>query len=157
MTPGADRGRVGATWGLIYGLGGEPMTERSREELAWAAGIFDGEGYIGTVERKVPSHGRRVPRLEMRVSQYHDPEVIDRFAAALGVGRVRHRVIKRDGASEWLWASWGFEPVQASVAMLWPWLSGPKRRQAARALESYHGRRAVIGVREWRRRRGGQP
>jgi hypothetical protein len=120
---GAGGGRPAAAAGLVH---------NRREELAWAAGIFDGEGYIASVARKVPSSGRRVPRLEMRVSQYHDDEVINRFAAALGGGRVYHRVIRRSGATEWAWAAYSLEAA-------------------------YHGRRAVIGVRAWRRRGGDWP
>jgi hypothetical protein len=38
---------------------GRLSVPRPREELAWTAGIFDGEGHINAVDRKVPSHGRR--------------------------------------------------------------------------------------------------
>lgn len=126
---------------------------RCREELAWAAGIFDGEGYIGSKIRKTPG-GRRNPYIQMSISQYHDAEVVERFTAALGIGSSssRRRETARGPGVEYLWRVQSFEKVQAAVAVLWPWLSGPKRRQAVQALQSFHGEREVLGVREWRRR-----
>jgi len=129
------------------------VTGEDRTALAWAAGVFDGEGYIGSKIRKTPG-GRRNPYIHMSVSQYHDAEVVERFTAALGIGTcsVRHRETPRGPVVESLWRVQSFEKVQAAVALLWPWLSGPKRRQAVQALQSFHGEREVLGVREWRRR-----
>jgi hypothetical protein len=130
---------------------GRPLA--ARESLAWAAGIFDGEGYVGTFERKVPSSGRRIPHLNMKVVQWYDPEITDRFLAAVGIGTVNSRIRKDTvhQATEYYWATSGLEHVQAVAAMLWPWLSGPKKHQIARSLEAYHQGRTVIGVRAWRR------
>lgn len=126
----------------------------TREELAWAAGLFDGEGYIGCVKRVVQSHGRRVPHLNMSVSQWHRPEVTERFSEALGVGRVvlRTRQTARGAVNEYVWRAGGVWQVQAAFAMLWPWLSAPKQEQIRAAVEMYRGEREVTGVREWRRR-----
>lgn len=126
----------------------------SHEALAWAAGLFDGEGYIGCFIRKTP-RGNENPILNMTVVQWHDPTVITRFQAALGgLGRIQVRTPKPD-AIEYTWRVASFEKVQASVALIWRWLSGPKRQQAIRALNGYHQRRGYIGVRAWRRRRYG--
>lgn len=50
-------------------------------ELAWAAGLFDGEGWVGGDE---PKRGKR---LRLNLSQ-NDRYVLDRFKAAVGVGNV---------------------------------------------------------------------
>lgn len=121
----------------------------NREELAWAAGIFDGEGYAGCVDRS--KEGRRHPRISLVVVQWHSPEIPLRFQAALGgLGHVGSR--SRGEAEEYKWATASFEIVQASAAMLWAWLSSTKQAQIARTLEQYHGIRAVEGTRAWRRR-----
>jgi hypothetical protein len=122
-----------------------------REELAWAAGIFDGEGYIGTFLRKVPSSGRPIPYISMKVGQCHRPEVIDRLRSALGFGNAYSRQ-RSGGVIEYIWCANGLMRSQAAVAMLWPWMSAPKREQCARSLTAWHERRKVIGVRELRRR-----
>lgn len=128
----------------------------TREELAWAAGIFDGEGYIACKAYPIPSNPqRRNPKTVMSISQYHDAEVVTRFHAAVGVGNITSRVVARNGSTEYVWRTYAFETVQAVVAMLWPWLSGPKRAQATQALLSRRGLREVLAVREWRRQRHG--
>lgn len=124
----------------------------NREELAWAAGLFDGEGYIGCHQRKLPS-GRGNARIALTVVQWHDADVIVRFHAAIGgLGRRSQRRRER-GAIEYRLGIQTFEAVQAAVALLWPWLSGPKRAQATRSLEQYHGLREMLGTRAWRRQR----
>lgn len=129
---------------------------RTREELAWAAGIFDGEGYVACKAYPVASNPqRRNPRMVMSVSQYHDAEVINRFHEAVGIGGITSRVIARSGSTEYVWRVQSFEGVQAAVAILWPWLSGPKRAQATQALLSRRGLREILAVREWRRQRHG--
>lgn len=123
-----------------------------REELAWAAGIFDGEGYIACKAYPLASNPQRAnPRMVMSVGQYHDDEVVQRFCRAVGVGKIT-TTAKADGKTEYVWRVQSFEKVQAVTAMLWPWLSGPKRAQASQALLSRRGLREVLGVREWRRR-----
>ena len=124
----------------------------TREELAWAAGLFDGEGYIGCVERKTPG-GRPNPMISMVVVQWHRPDVIERFHVAVGArGYVNTRLRNGGAATEWTWATCASGTVREVVDLLWPWLSAPKREQAERTFDMFHRRREVLGVREWRRR-----
>lgn len=97
-----------------------------REALAWAAGLFDGEGYIGYCVSGGYGH------LRVTVGQ-KDPEVLYRFNKAIGgFGRV-------SGPSNGMWAVnfYTFERGQAVIALLWRWLATPKRRQACGALRAY--------------------
>jgi hypothetical protein len=85
-------------------------------EIAWAAGLFDGEG-CSHVHRL--RSGKQRPRCHVTQKT---PEVLYRFLDAVGFGRVR-----RDG-DRWRW--WA-EDGQARAAMLilLPYLSSPKRTQ----------------------------
>lgn len=102
-----------------------------REELAWAAGFFDGEGST-TVSIK---NGRA--RLRVSVPQTNR-ETLERFkSAVLGLGRI-HGPMKRHSerhAPLWQFGSASFEQTQAIIAMLWPFLSEIKRTQARFAIE----------------------
>lgn len=122
-------------------------------ELAWAAGLFDGEGYIGAAARnsRVAKTGRsQAPLLQMAVVQWHDPAVLTRFQKAVGgLGSITSRVRERQ-STEYIWRSGSFEVVQTCVALLWRWLSSPKRAQATRTLQAYHERRGALGVRQLR-------
>jgi hypothetical protein len=102
--------------------------EINREELAWAAGFFDGEGNIGAHR----ANGKYW-HLRMHVSQT-ELEPLDRFrAAVLGLGSIhlRQRESKSHYGSKpiYEYRTNAFQEVQAVMAMIGPFLSGPKRRQ----------------------------
>lgn len=93
-----------------------------REDVAWAAGIFEGEGCF--VLTKYPN--RLSPHVAMQMT---DEDVVRRFAAVVGVGTISVRKPRREGYKPaWLWQATSFETFQAVGAMFWPWL-GERRRQ----------------------------
>ena len=109
-----------------------------REELAWAAGLFDGEGTIGYYKKAI----------HLAIGQAAAkscPEVLIRFKTAVGnlgtiggpYGPYPSKLGKRP---HWTFRANNFEHVQAIVAMLWNWLSEPKRQQARAALLAAQGR-----------------
>lgn len=94
----------------------------NREELAWAAGLFDGEGHSS------PRYG--ATRIYQRVDVgQKNREVLDRFAAAVGVGKVSGPHVNAKGHIMYRYAAYGFEKTQAIAAMLWSWLSRVKKEQ----------------------------
>ena len=129
------------------------MTGASREELAWAAGFFDGEGYIGLSRRTITwqkrnaagekvsgkrNYWRRYPAIT--VAQASSPETLHRFNQAIGnLGKVRgpYGPYATQKKVSYQLAIVGFEKIQAVVAMLWEFLSSPKRKQAADTLSQY--------------------
>lgn len=103
-----------------------------REELAWAAGLFEGEGCITQTRR---STGYAAPRLQMSMA---DIDVVRRFALTVGVGSLHWITPRRLHHSEQLlWSVTRFEHVQAVLAMFWPWL-GDRRRARARQVLLEH-------------------
>lgn len=108
-----------------------------REALAWAAGFFDGEGcfYHGIRRRYGNSRGGPYRWTETRMTQAH-PEVLHRFAATVGLGRVYGPYAKKrpNHRPQWQYLAHGFHQTQAIIAMLWPWLGSVKRLQAAQVL-----------------------
>lgn len=113
---------------------------RNREELAWAAGLFDGEGWIGA---QVQSKRHHLRHLRVAISM-NTPDVLHRFHAVIGLGNVigPHSAGRKNPI--WKWQVNTFEQSQAVVAFLWRWLSEPKRIQSSRAMnemiENYRGR-----------------
>lgn len=94
-------------------------------ELAWAAGFFDGEGSIQL---------RRGTMLQLYVGQT-DPRPLERFAAAVGAGKVRgpYGPYARNGKpNNWKpMYAWqlGGRKAESVFATLRPYLSEPKREQ----------------------------
>jgi hypothetical protein len=107
----------------------------NREQLAWAAGFFDGDGWVTS------SRGAsRRRKLQLGVAQSGDPEVLFRFRDAVGVpGNVTGPYARPPHKAVYRYTLQRFEYGQAVLAMLWPWLSEVKRRQAKTALAA-HGK-----------------
>lgn len=92
----------------------------SQVEVAWAAGLFEGEGSCGI------GSGQRQPRLQLVMT---DRDVVDRFAEVIGVGNVRtyHRPPNK---RYWQWSVQSQSDVLHVLNLLWPYL-GQRRLQAA--------------------------
>lgn len=98
-------------------------------ELAWAAGFFDGEGTSGCYN---DSHGGN-PILKTQVSQMELQPLKRYQKALLEIPGIYYN--KSNGIS---YSSTGkFEKTQAVMAMLWKYLSQPKRDQYKRAIITY--------------------
>ncbi len=111
------------------------MTGRviNREELAWAAGFFDGEGC--TVLQRSKKHPRTY--LYTSLTQVN-LEPLKRFHNAVGGLGVIYGPYTHGRGRNWApihkWHTNKFEHSQAVLAMLWSFLSAPKRAQASAAL-----------------------
>jgi hypothetical protein len=95
-------------------------------EVAWAAGLFEGEGSI------TQSNGRLFTRLKMT-----DKPIVERFAEIVCFGEVygpyNHQW--RDGSVRkpyWVWLAPEYDALEV-LELLWPWL-GERRRAQALAL-----------------------
>jgi hypothetical protein len=103
-----------------------------REELAWAAGFFDGEGCSRSKSKKYSV---------MTINQI-DTEVLERFhKAVLGLGKIYGPYIPSGitKAGEprkqmWTWRVSNWIDCQAVYAMLYPFLGTIKRAQGAKVL-----------------------
>lgn len=101
-----------------------------REELAWAAGFYDGEG--STFLRK--SHD--IKRPSMGISQL-ERLPLERFQAAVGgLGRIYPG--SPSSGTTWMWHANRVGDTYTVIALLWHWLSEPKRWQARRVLGYYN-------------------
>jgi hypothetical protein len=93
-----------------------------REEIAWAAGLFEGEGCM-TITGGQPV---------MRVAST-DRDSTDRFYEIMGVGKVYgpyHQGPPRK--PNWVWVAYGVDTLLA-IQLLVPWL-GERHRARAREL-----------------------
>lgn len=120
----------------------------NREQLAWAAGFFDGEGCVlKTYENPPRKDGRQAAAIQVSIGQsgIYGHELLRRFAIAVGLpGNLYgpRPPAKNQKLVRYQWEVNGFEKVQAVAAMLWPWLGRVKRAQFGKILAAYHaGRR----------------
>lgn len=109
-----------------------------REELAWAAGFFDGEGHIGCTNNRNKKLNRVYRHLHIQIVQTNR-EVLERLQNALPFGALYgpYRENRLNHKSYWQWHVDSYEAVQQVVCALWPRLSRPKKEQAKAALFTY--------------------
>ena len=105
-------------------------TERTREQLAWVAGLFEGEGCFCMLRSKWGLYPRAVLIMT-------DFDRVIKLCDVLGFGNLQLRAgrLRLGGrCKEQLeWNACSFEQFQATVALLWTWL-GPRRRKKAKEL-----------------------
>lgn len=99
---------------------------RSDTDIAWAAGIFEGEGTIGFRQRKCG----RAPA-DLRVCMV-DRDVVERFADIVGVGRMalKKKTYDKNHQPQWQLVITGQENITAVLRLFYPYL-GERRRAAA--------------------------
>ena len=111
------------------------LTNIIREELAWAAGFFDGEGTVLCAQSSPKS--KRSPQLRVQVANTY-LETIVRFAKATNnLGQV-YEIARDNRKLLYAYRTNSFQGAQATIAMLWTFLSNEKRVQAQDAIEVYH-------------------
>jgi hypothetical protein len=114
-------------------------------DLAWAAGLFEGEGCF-TLNKG--STGRVTPRASVTST---DLDVLERFQQTIGFGLLRakrHKDMPSRYKDKWEWAASGHELVQALMAMLWPGLSKRRRERAVEVLRIFRGQGGVFRVKK---------
>lgn len=106
----------------------------NKEDLAWAAGLFEGEGCFTFRQDGRPSPAAQVCST--------DEDVVKRFAETMKFGSI-HSYVKNKGKNKtvWVWSASRFETFQATVALFWNELSFRRKARAKEILnymKNYH-------------------
>jgi hypothetical protein len=124
----------------VYGsepnLRPSPIYEASEASLAWATGIFEGEGTISLSERR---EGQWHCHLSVTMT---DEDVVRRLHSILG-GNVTgpHTKPSQEGKGYkpfWHWQLSGHDNVGAALNLMWPWLGERRRAKATEARDKTH-------------------
>lgn len=89
-----------------------------REALAYAAGLYEGEGTI--------FYRRGGTQINLSVTMM-DKGPVEAFGAALGLGKLYGPYHAKGRKPMWRWYVGRYEMVQAACAVMWGWL-GSRRR-----------------------------
>lgn len=105
----------------------------NREDLAWAAGFFDGEGSFLIRNQPYQTKAGRKRGKYARASLDHtERDQLVRFQHIIGLGRIDKGHKSKLGKKEiWRWVVDGHEHVQAVGAKLWAWLGVDKASKLA--------------------------
>lgn len=110
------------------------MKIASREDRAWAAGFFDGEGCV-SVSMQSPHSKYSYPKVTAALAQVHKGP-LERFKGIAGMGNI-NGPYHYGGASKnpaYQLSICSFEGVQHLAVLLWPSLGSVKRNQFKLAL-----------------------
>jgi len=102
-------------------------------KLAYAAGIFNGEGHIGFSLQKRKS-GIDYPAIRLLITQFYDPEILLAFKEVMGFGSVETHT---PDPNRWRYREQKPENVFLSIQKMWPWLSEVKRKDAQKTIDAY--------------------
>lgn len=97
--------------------------------LAWAAGLFDGEGTTSVLAAKRDKY--KYPRLSMAQK---DPEVLEKLQNILG-----GKIYKSKTRNIYNWNLYRQDSVEEALNKLWPFLSECKKIQAIKVMETVNG------------------
>jgi hypothetical protein len=100
------------------------MNDRSSESVAWAAGLFEGEGYV---------HARKDGGTEIGLEMC-DEDVVRRFAQIVGVGNVTARAERKGWQAAYAWRSSDRWDVADVLQTLRPFMGRRRKRKADEAL-----------------------
>ena len=122
-------------------MGTEETWRKLTLDLAWAAGLFDGEGCTSARSYKSRPGSFRIQASVSQSSHSAEivPSVLQRFQRAVGgIGSIGVPYLDgRSGTFTYQWRACSFEEAQAVVALLWSNLGPIKRAQSADAFSRF--------------------
>lgn len=110
-----------------------------KTDVAWAAGLFEGEGtcgsYYGTyVSKAGKRYSRKTPQAQLAIGMT-DLEPLEKFRDTFGFGAIHGPYEVRGGTKPaYKYYVNKREHVQAILAAIYPWLSPRRRAQVAQTL-----------------------
>ncbi len=115
------------------------MAKPSSIKLAYAAGLFDGEGCVTIAVRRILKDGTHTNTPRVSISMTNKEPLVRFQEATLGLGKpvkgpYSPPSYKKNWGKFYVYQINGFEQVQAIMGMLWNWLSEEKRLQFKRVL-----------------------
>lgn len=113
----------------------------NREQIAWVAGLIEGEGTIRTHKTRPSQAQEGITYAYPMVSvQMTDEDVVRRAQEWTGLGRVLgpYNVPSRPGSKPiWMWHVMRKDQAMTLIAMVWAYLGERRREQARRTLGAF--------------------
>lgn len=109
----------------------EDLVVASEAEIAWAAGLFEGEGCLHLANStRNRANAPRSPRAQLTMT---DKDVVERFFAIVGVGKIvpasKTKLTKPHYKPQWMWRAQSRSDFETAFFLLRPWLCNRRRRK----------------------------
>lgn len=113
-------------------------------EIAWAAGLFEGEGCIGIWWPPSTLGRRQQPQIRLQV-QMTDRDVVVEFCRIMECGKVSQEQRRQPPRKNcWVWTIGNRADTERIIRMLYPWLGERRRAKADEALAEIDRRRVEL-------------
>ena len=99
------------------------------ERLAWAAGLFAGDGCLALEKRNLRLGTRYSLRMSVGQSGQSRPEVLLKFHDLMGVGRITGPKEVPGKEPQYSWYVCARPVIARCMSLIWPWLGVDKRNQ----------------------------
>jgi hypothetical protein len=108
------------------------------EQLAWAGGLYDGEGSISCTS----NNGNKHTRIQLSLGQKNDKnnkiaEVLIKFKKAIGFGNIYKKSKTGYEINQHQYLICDYKKVLKAIKILWPYISRVKRKQIVKNLRLY--------------------
>lgn len=116
------------------------MYKINKENLAWAAGFYDGEGCMTCCYDVQNRDGTHYRAIKFNISQSGSPELLEKFKSIVKFGNIYGPLTKNHNTARLPRYSIrisGFEKCQFITVLLWNYLGNQKRVQAKKQLIGY--------------------
>jgi hypothetical protein len=104
----------------------------AKSEIAWAAGLYEGEGNLGQQnyykDRKGKRCVRHTPQFQLRVFMT-DREPVEKFQQVFGGGLASPKLRRGYNRIMYGVTIWKLPEIQKAVIAMWPYLSSRRREQ----------------------------
>lgn len=129
---GMYRGKDSPNYGKRYVTRSEVNPELKKispEQVAWVAGIIEGEGSFIVEKRRSGAYATRVYASARIQANMTDQDVIERLAELMG-GKINlERQKDPNRKDQWRWTLRGYETVRTACTLLRPWMFERRIRQ----------------------------
>ena len=105
---------------------------KPEQQIAWACGLFEGEGCISVTRQPNPKHPERLYWMRYVGVSSTERETLERFQDAVGMGKVNgpYKNGKRNEKPIYHWKAQGYGEMKRLIAMFYPYLSKTRRAAA---------------------------
>jgi hypothetical protein len=115
----------------------------SESEIAWAAGVLEGEGCF-TLVRNSKAKGGRSAKI---VLQMNDLDVIQEVCTVFNfVGKIYRRPPRKTSKESWAWTVYKASDVAYVISEVLPWLGKRRTEKANELLDWITGKGGSCGV-----------
>lgn len=103
-------------------------------QVAWAAGVIEGEGCFTIVKNSKAKNGMSAKF----VLQMNDKDIVDRLFGLFGLGKVYHRPSRGSSKESWAWTIYKVSELEKLIKLVLPWLGQRRASKANEILEWIH-------------------